>query len=269
MTPLEPFQIFSLAGRVAVVTGGTRGIGRDAAEILALAGADVAITSRDGRAAEATAREIAERASVQTMGLELDHTEPASVERATQAVNAWRRSPDILLNNAGGGSGDTTAELFERDPEDIKAMLASNLLGPLLCARAFGRAMAERGSGKIINLSSIAAHVGRDRSIYEGTGMMGQPIDYAAAKGGVSAMTRDLAAWLGPKGVTVNAISPGGIERDHPEAFVRGYAARTPLGRMARPGFDIAGPILFLASKASDYVNGHDLVVDGGFSTWA
>jgi len=99
--------------------------------------------------------------------------------------------------------------------------------------------------------------------------MKGQPVDYAAAKAGILGLTVDLAGFLGPSGVHVNAISPGGFGRaDTPESFVRDYSDRTPLGRMGRDGLDLKGAILFLASPASDYITGHNLVVDGGFSTW-
>ncbi len=129
--------------------------------------------------------------------------------------------------------------------------------------------MCAQRQGKIISIASIAALVGRDRRIYERNGLNGQPIDYAAAKAGVLGMTRDLAAVLSPWGICVNAISPGGFERDDmPRGFVRDYSDRTPLGRMGRDGVDIKGAALFLASSASDYVTGHNLVVDGGFSLW-
>lgn len=261
-------SLFSLQRRTALVTGGTANIGLAAAEILAAAGADVAISSRSIKRAEPVAQRLADQYGVKTLALALDHTSDASVETAVRVFHDWRESCDILVNNAGGGSGASISELFERDPADIRALIASNLVGPLLCCRAFARSMVSNGYGKIINFGSIAASVGRDRRIYEGTGMLGQPVDYAAAKGGVVAMTRDLAGWLGPCGVNVNAISPGGIERDHHPVFVSRYSDRTPLGRMGREPGDLEGAVLFLASRASDYINGHDLVVDGGLTVW-
>jgi NAD(P)-dependent dehydrogenase (short-subunit alcohol dehydrogenase family) len=129
--------------------------------------------------------------------------------------------------------------------------------------------MAEQGSGKIINIASMAGLIGRDRRLYERSKMNGQPVDYAAAKAGVIGLTRDLAGALSPLGVHVNAISPGGFAKgDLPERFTREFADRTMLGRWGRMGIDIKGPALFLASAASDYVTGHNLVVDGGFSLW-
>ena len=115
----------------------------------------------------------------------------------------------------------------------------------------------------------MAALMGRDRRMYERNGMKGQPIEYAAAKAGILGMTRDLAGLLSPNGICVNAISPGGFERpEMPVGFVKDYSDRTPLGRMGRDGIDLKGAVLFLASPASDYVTGLNLVVDGGFSLW-
>lgn len=127
--------------------------------------------------------------------------------------------------------------------------------------------MVENKSGAIINIASIAGLVGRDRRDYAANGMPGQPVDYAAAKAGVLGLTRDMAALVAPHGVRVNAISPGGFVRsDMPEGFVGAYSNKTPLGRMGRDGQDIKGAILFLASSASSYVTGQNIVVDGGFS---
>nr|WP_321462997.1 SDR family oxidoreductase [uncultured Cohaesibacter sp.] len=261
-------ELFSLAGKSAIVTGGAANIGFAAADILAAAGASLAITSRSMAKAQEACDRLANQHGSPCLALELDHTRQSSIDAALEAFLDWRPACDILINNAGGGSGASVAKLFEREPDDIRAMIESNLVGPLLCCRSFGKSMADQGHGKIINFGSIAAIVGRDRRIYEPAGMLGQPIDYAAAKGGIVAMTRDLAGYLGPMGINVNAISPGGIERNHHPAFVSGYSDLTPLGRMGHEPTDLEGAILFLASSASDYVHGHNLVVDGGFSVW-
>ena len=110
--------------------------------------------------------------------------------------------------------------------------------------------------------------LGRNRKMYSNTGMDGQPVDYAAAKAGVIGMTRDLAGFLSPMGVRVNCISPGGFERGQPKAFIEAYSDSTPMGRMGRDGVDMKGTVLFLASSASDYITGQNIVVDGGFSIW-
>jgi NAD(P)-dependent dehydrogenase (short-subunit alcohol dehydrogenase family) len=128
--------------------------------------------------------------------------------------------------------------------------------------------MAENRSGKIVNIASIAGLCGRDRRMYVDGKLKGQPVDYAAAKAGVIGMTMDLAGYLSPNGVYVNAISPGGFERGQPPEFIELYSRATPLGRMGRDGIDLKGAVLFLSSSASDYVTGQNLTVDGGFTMW-
>jgi NAD(P)-dependent dehydrogenase (short-subunit alcohol dehydrogenase family) len=265
----ELTRMFDLSGRVAVVTGGARHLGHDAASVLAAAGCDLVITSRNLDHAEETAESIRRTHAVSVLPLELDQTKFDDVASAAARSQAWRNRIDILVNNAGGGSGHTVATLFERDPVDIARTIQLNLTGVIYCCREFGRVMARQGRGKIVNIASIAGMLGRDRRMYERAGMNGQPVDYAAAKAGVLGLTMDLAGFLGPSGVHVNAISPGGFERPGiPQQFLLDYSDRTPLGRMGHDGLDLKGAVLFLASPASDYVTGHNLVVDGGFSIW-
>jgi len=261
-------HMFDLTGKVAMVTGGARDLGFDATSILAAAGSDLAITSRDLSRAEQSAEQIRDRYHIDVLPVRLDQTDFTSVCRVADEVHAWKGGIDILVNNAGGNVGTSPGPLFERTPDDIADLIALNLTGCLYCCRQIGRIMADRGGGKIINIASVAALVGRDRRMYKRNDMAGQPVDYAAAKAGVLGMTRDLAAALGPKGVCVNAISPGGFNRNLPDGFVKDYSERTPLGRMGRDGIDLKGAVLFLATRACDYVTGHNLVVDGGFSIW-
>ncbi|MCO5076480.1 MAG: SDR family oxidoreductase [Chelatococcus sp.] len=262
--------MFDLSGKFALVSGGASKLGRDAADILAAAGCSVAVTSRDGEKARRSAVEIADRYGVRTFGIALDQSRFEPVRDAVAAVADWSGGQlDILVNNSGGGSGGSVARLFERDPADIDALIRTNLTGAIYCCREAGRLMAHQGSGRIISIASIAAYVGRDRSIYDRNGLAGQPVDYAAAKAGILGLTRDLAAYLAPMGITVNAISPGGFERpDMPRGFVKDYSHLTALGRMGRDGVDLKGAILFLASPASSYVTGQDILVDGGFTLW-
>jgi NAD(P)-dependent dehydrogenase (short-subunit alcohol dehydrogenase family) len=261
-------RMFDLRGRYAFVSGGASNLGRDAARVLAAAGAAVAVSSRDEAKAGRVAREISSEFGVPALGLALDQSRHDDVKRVAADFLHWSEGRiDVLVNNAGGGSGNSAARLFERDVVDIDRMLQTNLNGVLYCCREFGAAMAARGSGSIINIASVAALVGRDRDIYVANGMMGQPVDYAAAKAGVLGITRDMAAYAGPQGIRVNAISPGGFERaDMKPGFVRDYSRLTMLGRMGRDGQDLNGAILYLATDASAYVTGQNLVVDGGFS---
>jgi NAD(P)-dependent dehydrogenase (short-subunit alcohol dehydrogenase family) len=262
------FDLFSMKDKVAMITGAHRWLGYDVAVALAEAGSSIIVTSRDPARARATAARISEGCGVDAVGVELDQRYHDSVERAFQEARQWKGRIDVLVNNAGGGSGADEGHLFRRSPEAAEDMIRTNLTGVLFCCQEAGRIMAEQGRGRIVNIASIAGIVGRDRRMYERSQMKGQPVDYAAAKAGVIGMSRDLAAVLAPYGVCVNSISPGGFEKpgELPGSFVSDYADATMLGRWGRMGCDIKGAALFLASAASDYVTGHNLVVDGGFS---
>ena len=258
---------FELKTKVALVTGASRDLGFDACCALAEAGASVAITSRTLKKATDAAVRLKTRFGIQAIGLELDHTNWESVQLLKQHMLDWKGRVDILINNAGGGSGRGETDLFKRDPQAITALVESNLLGPLFMCKAIGELMVEQKSGKIINIASIAGLVGRNRDMYYQNNKNEQAIDYAAAKGGLIAMTRDLAAKLGPFGICVNAVSPGGFDKGElAKSFVKDYAAATMLGRMGKLDSDLNGIILFLASPASDYITAQNIIIDGGFT---
>jgi len=264
----EITQLFDLGGKCALVTGGARTMGWDAACVLAAAGCRVAITSRSAESARESAARLKDQYGVDAAGWQLDQTSHAEVARVAGEAIVWAGRVDILVNNSGGGVGASPPPLLDRDVADLDLLLQLNLNGMLYCCREVGRHMVEQGGGKIINIASIAGLCGRDRRMYVEGKLKGQPVEYAAAKAGVIGLTMDLAGYLSPRGVYVNAISPGGFENRQPPEFIRLYSDSTPLGRMGRYGSDIKGPILFLASPASDYVTGHNLVVDGGFTMW-
>lgn len=261
--------LFDLNGKSALVIGGAKYLGNDAARVLAAAGCDVVLTSRTKEDAENAAADISQKYGVDAFGIALDQTIYNSVENAVDEAVYKLGKIDILVNNAGGTPSGKTARLLERDPDDINELITLNLTGMLYVCRSVGKIMAEQRSGKIINIASIAGIVGRDRRIYDDNGLLGQPVDYAAAKAGVIGATKDMAAYFGPMGIYVNAISPGGFERETmPKGFVSDYSDLTITGRLGRDGVDLNGAILFLASPASDYITGHNLVVDGGFTVW-
>lgn len=267
-TKVEYPSLFSLKGKVAVVTGGARHLGHAMACALAEAGANVIITSRSLQAARLAAASLTSRHGVSTLALSLDQTDFRSVAKTFAAAHRWQGRIDILVNNAGGNSPGPR-ELLLRSPRAAEDLIQTNLSGVLHCCQEAARIMVRQRQGRIINIASIAGIIGRDRRLYKSCKMSGQAADYAAAKAGVIGLTRDLAAVLAPDGITVNAISPGGFARDDlPKTFVREYSARTPLGRMGREDTDLGGAVVFLASAASAYITGHNLVVDGGFSIW-
>ncbi len=264
---MKVMDTFRLDGQVALITGGARTLGYDMAEALAEAGCHLAITSREQAHADESGEKLRAAWGVDVLPLALDVRDPAQVAAVVQKVAQWKGRIDVLINNAGGGAGKGPRHLFERDPNDIIELIHTNLLGTIWCCKEVGKIMVAQKRGKIINIASIAGMVGRDRSMYDRTGLPQQPVDYAAAKAGVIGLTRDLAALLAPH-VYVNAISPGGFERGQPPAFIKAYSERTALGRMGRDGIDLKAAALFLASSASDYVTGVNLPVDGGFTIW-
>ncbi len=261
-------KLFELTGKTAIVTGGAAGLGWDIAQALAEYGCRIVITSRDAARAEDAASRLHAETGAEASGLALDQRDYSSCETLMKKAIALYGRIDILINNAGGGSGAGECNFLQRDPAAIQNMIDTNLTGSLFCCRAACGYMKEQGKGTIINLGSIAGIVGRNRDMYHQANKMEQSVEYAAAKGGVIGMTRDLGAFMAPFGVTVNCISPGGFDKvELSEAFVSGYSARTPLGRMGRMGCDLLGAVVFLASDAAAYVTGQNIVVDGGFST--
>lgn len=255
--------LFRLDNKIAVVTGGYTGLGRDIVDAFLEYGAKVVFTSRELSRAERVAKLI----DGNTYAYELDQTNYASCQALADTVVRQFGRIDILVNNAGGGSGKGECNFLKRDPAAIKAMIDSNLVGVLYCCQTAARYMAEQKSGCIINLASIAALVGRNRAMYHRAHKMEQPIEYAAAKSGILGLTRDLAAFMAPYNVRVNALSPGGFDKGElSPAFLEEYSALTPLGHMGVLHKDIKGAAVFLASEASSYVTGHNLVIDGGFS---
>ena len=262
-------EMFDLSGQVAVITGGARHFGYDMADVLAEAGCHLVITSRRLAHAETAAEKLRAQHKRDVLPLGVDVSDPAQVKALAEKAEAFKGHVDILINNSGGSPG-LGASLFGRKPEEIQELISVNLLGTIYCCQEFGRIMVRQGRGKIINIASISALLGRDRRMYERVGMRGQPVDYSAAKAGIVGLTQDVAAVLAPQGVHVNCISPGGFDRaGTPREFVKAYSDRTPMGRMGLQGSaDLKGPALFLASKASDYVTGHNLVADGGFTIW-
>ena len=262
-------DLFRLDGQVSVVTGGSEWLGFDVACALAEAGSAVVITSRTQDRAEEAAAKLAAQYGVDTLAVTADQTCHSQVAAAAARIHAWKGRSDVLVNNAGGGSGMGEGALLGRDPNAAADLINTNLTGVLHWCQETARHMLPAGSGRIINIASIAGVVGRDRTMYHRNRKTEQPVDYAAAKAGVIGLTLDLAGALSPHGIRVNAISPGGFDKgDLPEQFVADYASVTMLGRMGRFGVDLKGAALFLASAASDYVTGHNLRVDGGFSVW-
>ncbi len=255
-------------GCVGIVTGGAGHIGLACAEALAELGAKVAIVDRMPEACEARAKDIASRFGVDTLAVPVDLSSADECRSTITRVLDHFGRLDVLVNNAAltGGSGikGYAVPLPEQSLEAWEAALRVNLTAPFLLSQAAFSALAER-DGAIVNVGSIYGSVGPNPALYTGT-TMGNPTAYGATKGGLLQLTRYLATTMAPK-VRVNCLSPGGVARGQPEAFVKRYVAATPLGRMATEE-DFKGAFAFLASRASAYVTGQNLLVDGGFTAW-
>lgn len=247
---------FSVEGRVTIVTGASRGIGRAVARGFAASGAAVVLVARSAVDLDAVALDLESR-GCKALAVPADVTDEAQVsEMVRRARDAFGRI-DVLINCAGGTGADRSIPVLEMEVGVWTRVLDLNLKSAYLCCRAVGRVMADQGRGSIINFSS-------------GTGV--HPVHgmahYGPAKAGINQLTRTLAAELGRYNIRVNAISPGLIdtetERRHmPPAAFEKYSRAVPLGRVGQPG-DILGLALFLASDASDYISGAVIPVSGG-----
>jgi len=262
-------ELFDLTGRVAMVTGGCQNLGLDMAEALGEAGADLVITSRSEEKARRVGTDMADYLGVKLLPLSMDVTQEESVQAGFRQVNEEYGRLDILVCNAGGGrltGGEPSTD--QRLVSDWDYVIALNLRGTFLCCRQACRIMKRQQRGGIINLASIAGMGGQNRWRYEGSDIAPNLTDYSAVKAGVIGFSQDLAAEMGKYGIRVNTISPGGFDRDWTEEFRKRYSFLTMLGRGGRDGVDLKGAVVYLASDAADYVTGHNLVVDGGFTAW-
>jgi gluconate 5-dehydrogenase len=251
--------LFDLTGRIALVTGSSRGLGQYLARALARAGANIAMTAREKGKLSDFAAEI-EELGRKSFQVELDVREQASIERAVREIEEGLGPIDILVNNAGCNIRKAALEVTW---DDWNTILDTNLRGSFFVAQAVARGMVNRGYGRIINIGSVTSVAG-----YAGLG------PYGASRGGIKQLTMSLAADWGKNGITVNCLAPGWFETAQNRvmyenaAWVEYLKERIPLNRPGLPN-DLDGAIVFLASESSRYVTGQTLLVDGGISVGA
>ncbi|PYP86421.1 MAG: gluconate 5-dehydrogenase [Candidatus Angelobacter sp. Gp1-AA117] len=253
-------QLFDLTGRVAIITGGSIGLGRQMAEGLAEMGANLVLCARKKERCRQAAEEL-QQLGVKTMAIGCDVKSAASIQEMVDATLAQFGRIDILINNAGISWG---APVEQMSLEDWNKVLETNLTGTFLCCQAVGKTMVAQGRGKIINIASVAGLSGAPPDAV-------QAIGYHASKGGVISFSRDLACKWAAHNINVNAIAPGWFPThmsdwviEHKKDYLLQHI---PLHRFGTD-HDLKGAAVFLASNASNYVTGHVLVVDGGQSAW-
>jgi NAD(P)-dependent dehydrogenase (short-subunit alcohol dehydrogenase family) len=259
-------ELFDLSGRVAVVTGGLGQMGRVYTDGLVARGMRVAVFD--------VAAEVGVEEDVRHY--RVDVTDRGSIEAATAEVVAAWGAPHLLVNNAALDSPpDAPPEEvgpFETYPEaSFDEVMGVNVKGVVLCCQVVGAAMAEAGRGSIVNISSVYGLLSPLQDLYEFRRQAGEtffkPVAYSVSKSALLNLTRYLATYWATAGVRVNTLTLGGIFNDQPQEFLDAYGARVPLRRMAEAG-EALGAVVFLASDASSYVTGANLVVDGGWSAW-
>lgn len=253
-------QLFDLTGRVAIVTGGSIGLGRQMAEGLAEMGADVVLCARKKERCQQAAGELKQK-GVRTLALGCNVTQADDVQALVETTLREFGKIDILVNNAGISWG---ASVEKMELEDWNKVIQTNLTGTFLCAQAVGKVMIGQRRGKIINMASTSGLGGSPPEIMEATG-------YHASKGGVISFTKDLACKWARHNIQVNAIAPGWFPTHMSRWVIENRKEQVlpsiPLGRLGGQD-DLKGAVVFLASEASAFVTGHVLVVDGGQSAW-
>lgn len=259
--PAPPLrELFDLTGRVALVTGGGRGLGAEIAAGLAQAGASVAVASRKLEACEEVARQLRERLGARTLALKMDVASEDDVRAGVDAAENELGPVDLLVNNSGTAWGAPAAQM---PLEAWRRVMEVNATGAFLCSREVGRRLIARGApGAILNVASIAGLRGSPPEVLDAVG-------YSASKGALVALTRDLAVKWARYGIRVNAIAPGFFPTRMTEAVLahaeQAIARQVPLGRVGAEG-ELMGTAVYLLSPAASYVTGQVLAVDGGMT---
>ncbi|MFC5604720.1 SDR family oxidoreductase [Sporosarcina koreensis] len=266
---------FNLDGKTAIVTGGAGILGTHFCSGLAEAGANIAVVDVNIDVARNLATAITQRFGRNAVAIECDVSSETSVKEMVETVLSEFGEINILHNNAAGKSNDLDA--FFADFEDYELdqwqeIMSTNLDGMFLVAKHVGKVMKkQQKGGSIIQTSSIYGIMAPDQRIYEGSYYLDRQINspaiYSASKAGVIGLTKYLATYWAKDGIRVNSITPGGVESGQNQTFKKNYSDRIPLGRMSKPE-EMVGALIYLASEASSYVTGQNIIIDGGLNTW-
>jgi len=275
MNASSQYDFSSLKGKTAVITGGAGILGKHFSDGLACCGANVVIVDLDIEESEKLAGDLTRRYGQKCLAVLCDVSDPASVRSMTDEVAGQFGDIHVLHNNAASKSSDLEAffSSFEEYTLDQWREVAKiNIDGMFLVAQAIGKKMVEQNKGgSIIQTASIYGLLGPDSRIYEGSSYMGHSINtpavYSVSKAAVIGLTKYLATYWADKNIRVNCLTPGGVESGQNDSFKEKYSNRVPLGRMAQAE-EMVGALLYLASDASSYVTGQNIIIDGGLSAW-
>ncbi len=261
-------KIFDLTDKVVIITGSSGMLGTQYAYGLSECGANVILADIDISKSKITEKQIKKKFSTDPMSIKLDLTNKESILSMTSTVIKKYSKIDVLINNAAyQGNSKIRSSGFENlELETWNQAIDVNLTGVFLCCQSIGKQMIKQKSGNIINIASTYGLVGPDQRIYGKSGQ-NSAIFYAATKSAILNLTRYLATYWEGKGIRVNTFSPGGVENNQDPNFIKKYSKKTPLGRMAKKN-EYVGSMIFLASDASSYMTGSNLIVDGGWTAW-
>ncbi|KTD30747.1 acetyoacetyl CoA reductase [Legionella moravica] len=269
----EPLSMFDMKDKVVVVTGGTGILGSTYCECLVNAGATVIIADLSQEKCDALALKLNDNSPGLAKPYAVDLSSEESIKSWAENIVHENTKIDVLINNAATKSKNFFKPIEEFSLDEWNFILNVNVTAIFLTAKYIGKQMLKQGTGSIINVSSIYGVVGPDQSIYDGSyyedlgGAINTPLIYSTSKGAVIAMTKYLATYWGAKGIRTNTLTPGGVFSGQNDIFIEKYSKRVPLNRMADTN-EMLGALLFLASDASTYVNGQNLIIDGGLTAW-
>ena len=261
-------NIFDLTNKTVILTGAAGYLGGNYADGLSQSGANVVLADINYQGCKKLEHKIREKYDVDPLSVKLDLTQSKSINNLVSKITKKYSSIDVLINNAAyqGTPKIRTAGFENLTLETWNQAISVNLTGIFLLSQQIGKIMKNQKFGNIINISSIYGIVGADQRIYGKSGQ-NSAVFYAATKGAVLNLTRYLASFWNRTGIRVNTFSPGGVENKQDKNFVKNYSKKTMIGRMARND-EYVGALIFLASDASSYMTGSNLIIDGGWTAW-